>query len=187
MKSFSILSLGALAAGLLLSTAAATAQGAGGPRGNFDPAEMRDRMAQRMQEVLKASDEEFKAIRPLLEDVQEKQRASMTGRFGGMGMMAGGRGAPGGRPGGPQADDNQRQRRQGAGERPAVPGAQEVEALSQALESDSTPASEIRAKLQAVREVRIKSETELKQSRERLRAVLTGRQEAQMVLMGLLD
>lgn len=186
MKRLTLFSLGAFAAGLLLSTVPTVAQGAGGQRGNFDPEAMRERMAERMQEVLKASDEEFKVIRPLLEDVQEKQRASLGGRFGGMGMMAAGRGGFGGRPGAEGADD-QRQRRQGAAGRPQAAGAQEMEALREALESESTPAAEIRTKLQAVREVRIKSEAELKQSRERLRAVLTGRQEAQLVLMGMLD
>jgi hypothetical protein len=141
--------------------------------------EFRARMAERMKTTLNASDEEWDVIRPLLESVQEKQRGAALGRFGGMmGMMG-----RGNRPGGGDAGANRPQRRQGADR----PGAAEMEALRDALEDENTSASEIKAKLQAVRAVRKKSEVELKVARENLRKVLTSRQEAQCVLMGILD
>jgi hypothetical protein len=181
MKRFSFLSLGILTAGLLLSTVASAAQAPGGQRGgDWNPADMRERVAERMQQMLGASDAEFKVIRPLLEDVQDKQRASMAGRMGGMGMMAAGRGGQAGRPG---AD----QRRPGAAERATTPVGTAAADLSSALESESTPASEIRAKLQALRDARSKADDELKASQNRLRDVLTARQEAQLVVMGLLQ
>ena len=180
MKRFSFLSLGALAAGLMLSLAnAAQGPGGGGQRGDFDPAQMRERMAERMQQVLGASDAEFKVIRPLLEDVQDKQRASMAGRMGGMGMMAAGRGGQAGRPG---AD----QRRPGAADGATTPVATAAADLSSALESESTPASEIRAKMQALRDARSKADDELRASQKKLQAVLTARQEARLVVMGML-
>jgi hypothetical protein len=179
MKRFSFLSLGALAAGLMLSLANAAQPGGGGQRGDWNPEEMRERIAERMQQVLGASDAEFKVMRPLLEDVQDKQRASMAGRMGGMGMMAAGRGGQAGRPG---AD----QRRPGAAEGATTPVAAATAALSSALESESTPASEIRAKMQALRDARSKADDELKVSQNKLREVLTARQEARLVVMGLL-
>lgn len=187
MKRFTLFSLGALVAGLVLSSVSVTAQGRGqgggfGGRGGFDPAQMeefRARMAERMKTQLNATDEEWKIIQPLMEKVQEKQRATAGGRFGGMmGMM--GRGM---RPGG----DDGGQRPQRRAQDTDRPGVAEMQALRDALEDENAPASEIKTKLKAVRDVRKKSEAELKVAREDLRKVLTSRQEAQCVLMGLLD
>jgi len=189
MKRFYTIGLAAVTAGLLMSASTVMAQGfggGGGGRGNFDPEAMRARMAEMMKERLKASDEEWKVIQPLLEDVQSKQRESMTGRFGGMRGMFGGPGGQGGPPDA-QRGENQRQRRGAADTRRGGEGSEEVAALSAALESESTPAAEIKAKLQAVRDSRKKAESELKASRDKLRGVLTTRQEAQLVLMGVLD
>lgn len=63
----------------------------------------------------------------------------------------------------------------------------EVEALSKALESKDTPSDEIKTKLSAYRDARKKKEETLQKAREELRKVLTVRQEAQMVLTGVLD
>src|SRR5688500_16748488 len=41
----------------------------GGDRGNFDPAQMRERMMARYKEQLGATDEEFKVLQPKLEKV----------------------------------------------------------------------------------------------------------------------
>jgi len=175
MKKFTILSLGALVVGLILSTANVAAQGAGGRgggqgRGNFDPEQMRERMAQMMRERLSATDEEWKVIEPRLMAVQEKQRTGMGGRFGGMMGAFGGRDRGGN---GPQ--------------RPPREGMEEIQALRDAVETADTPATELKAKMKAVRELRKKNEAELKVAREKLREVLTVRQEATLVLMGTLD
>jgi hypothetical protein len=143
--------------------------GPGGGRGNFDPAEMRARMMERYQEQLGFSDAEFKAIQPLIEDVQTKQRDARGGRggmmFGGRGgMMFGGRGGRGGRGGNQDADP-------------------ELEALQSAIESSSN----IEAKLAAFRAARDKKEADLKKAQDTLKSVLTVKQEAQAVLMGIIN
>jgi hypothetical protein len=135
--------------------------GPGGGRGNFDPAEMRARMMERYQEQLGFSDAEFKAIQPLIEDVQTKQREARGGRGG---MMFGGRGGRGGRGGNQDADP-------------------ELEALQSAIESGSN----IEAKLAAFRAARDKKEADLKKAQDTLKSVLTVKQEAQAVLMGMIN
>jgi len=148
--------------------------GAGGGPGQFDPAQMRTMMLERLKETLGASDDEWKAIEPLASNVMEKQQAARMGGFGG---FMGGRRGPGGGPGGDRG---------GGAPRFGTPDP-EVEALNKALEAKDTPAKDIEAKLKALREARLKKEEELKTAREALRKVLTIRQEAQMVLMGYLD
>jgi hypothetical protein len=138
--------------------------GPGGGRGNFDPAEMRARMMERYQEQLGFSDAEFKAIQPLIEDVQTKQRDARGGRGG---MMFGGRGGAGGRGG-------------RGGNQDADP---ELEALQSAIESGSN----IEAKLAAFRAARDKKEADLKKAQDTLKSVLTVKQEAQAVLMGIIN
>ena len=44
-------------------------------RGNFDPAQFREQMNQRMRERLGASEEEWKVLQPRIEKVQTAQRA----------------------------------------------------------------------------------------------------------------
>lgn len=167
------------------------AQNQGRGRGNFDPEQMRAMRMERMQTQLGVSDDEWKVIGPLVEDVMEKQRSARMGGGGMMGMM-GGPGGPGGQ-GGPGMDrperqggpDQQRGQRGGGGFR-GEPDP-EMEALQTALESPDTSADVIKEKLTALRTARAKKEAALKTSRENLRKVLTIRQEAQMVMMGMLD
>lgn len=204
-------------------------QGPGGQRGQFDPAQFRERMMQRMQEQLGSTDEEWAGIEPLLGKVTESQRAVSAGRprggGAGFGAPRGGRGAAGGRggsggpragargPGGPEGADGgpQAGRRgprpegaaAGGGGRGAgggrggggfggggfggPPPSAEVAALQEILASDDATPRDIKAKLQAVRQANRKTEQALKRSRDNLRAVLTVKQEAQLVLMGILD
>ncbi len=155
--------------------------GPGGGNSDF-----RQRMNDRLKAALKASDDEWAVIQPLLEKVQTAQRATMAGRFGGFGGF-GRRG--GGGPGGPG----------GGGSAPAAsPGASpsnrwgrfsspEADALRTALESDSTSPEEIKAKLQALRDARKKAAADLDDARENLKKVLTLRQEATLVQMGILE
>jgi len=174
---------------------AAGPRDAGGERGGrfggdrqFDPARFREMMLERYREPLGVSDEEWKAIKPLIENVVDKQTATRA-----MGMMRFGRGGFGGDRGPGRGGEG----RPGAearpapreGDRPSPFGqpSPEVDALEKALESKDTPVKDIETKLKALRAARQKAEEELKAAREKLRAVLTIRQEAQLVLMGLLD
>src|SRR5664279_3296926 len=68
-------------------------QGGGGRpgRGNFDPAQMQQRMMERYKEVLEVTDDaEWKAMQPLVQKVMDLRRES----FSGMGRGMFGRGGP---------------------------------------------------------------------------------------------
>lgn len=194
MKSLSrILSVAALGAAVVFSSLSASAQdangdnnggggggrrnrgggqggpGGGGPGGNFDPAQMRQRMAERMREQFGVKDDaEWKLISDRIEKVSDARR-EMGGR-GGMGMMWGGRGGgpggQGGSGGGGQVNPEQ-------------------EALQKAIEANA-PAEEIKTKLAKYRASQKDKEAKLAKAQEDLRQVLTAKQEATAVLLGLL-
>jgi hypothetical protein len=152
--------------------------GPGGPggRGNFDPEQFRQRIAERMKEVLGANDEEWGVIQPKLEKVMTLQRQSAGGR--GMGMLFGGRGGRGpggdrGSRGGPFGDDDS-----------AV--SQRSRELQQAVESNAS-SDELKAKLAALREARAKAREDLTKAQTELRELLTMKQEASLVMMGMLE
>ncbi|HOJ59409.1 MAG TPA: hypothetical protein PK878_03915 [bacterium] len=181
---------GVVFAMMLGATAMAQEQrGQRGQRGQFDPAQMQAMMMERIQEQLGATDEEWKVIQPLVANVMEKQRNAMQGGFRGVGMRfgPGGPGAPGGPA--PQAADRPQREGQDRGQRGGFRGVEDpdVTALQTVLENKDASPEEIKAKLNALRTTRAKREAELKTAREELRKVLTLRQEAQLVLMGMLD
>jgi hypothetical protein len=61
------------------------------------------------------------------------------------------------------------------------------DALTAAVDNDATSKAELQTRLKAFRNEQKKNQDALKASREKLRAVLTLRQEAKLVLVGLLD
>jgi hypothetical protein len=167
----------------------AATQNGGGNRGGGNQQDFRQRMNDRLKTALKVTDQEWAVIQPLLEKVQEKLMASMSGRGGPGGFGGGRRGGPGGPGGqggnataGATAGGNNNQ---GGG--PGRGGSPESQALRTALDTDSTPADEIKTKLQALRDSRKKAEAELETAREDLKKVLTLKQEATLVMMGVLD
>ena len=152
-----------------------------GARGQRDPDQRREarerfrqRSAQRMQESLEASDEEWKILSPRLEKVQTLLRDSrggamrgrMMGRFGRRGGMAAREGLP--------AREQTDVQRKG-------------EAVRTLLEDSEAKPAEINSALAGLRKAREKSRQELAAARKELRDVVTLRQEARLVLMGLLD
>ena len=162
------------------------AQGPGGrqPGGRqFDPERMRQMMEQRMQEMLGATDVEWKVLGPRVMKVQELSRQASAG---GRGMMFGRgmRGGPGG-PGGPGG------RPSGRGPGGANRELTEVEKAQQNLQTtlDNTAATPdaIKKQLTILRTAREKSRQELAKAQQDLRQVLTLRQEATLVLMGMLN
>jgi len=164
--------------------------GQGGPGGNFDPAQMRQRMMDRMKEQLGADDEAWKVMQPRLTKVMElNQQVSGGGRgmFGMMGGMRqrggpGGPGAPGGNQGGPQ----RAMRGRGVqGEQTALDKA--MAQLRTTLENQSASAEEIKTSLTAVRQARLKAQQDLAAAQADLKKILTVRQEALLVEMGQLD
>jgi hypothetical protein len=161
-------------------------RGARGNRGNFDPEQMRQRMAERMKTTLGATDEEWKVIQPKLEKVQTLSRQTR----GGMGMRGGRMGGRQGAQGGRRARG--RQDGQG-GDGAAAPAREQTEVqkaaagLREVLDNKDAGADEVKTALKKYRSARDKAKEELTKAQDELKEVLTVRQEAQLVTMGLLD
>lgn len=176
-----ILALAGIATALTLGTGTALAQQGppGGGRGNFDPAQMRQRMMERMREQLEVTnDAEWKLIEERLTKVTEAQRDARAGGGFGRAMFGGGQRQRGGN----QAQQNaQRQRGPFGGE--PMP---EAEALQKAIE-DKASSEVIKPLLAKYRTARKAKEAELAKAQNALREVLSVRQEAQCVMMGMLE
>jgi hypothetical protein len=163
-------------------------QGPGGQRGmrNMDPAQMQQMMEQRMQEQMGATAEEWKVLGPRVMKVMNLNRQVNSG-MGGMFRMGGRRGGPQGDqagpggpggPGGPRGPFAQ-------GEPTEVDKASD--ALQTTLENTAATPDEVKTKLTALRAAKEKAKAELATAQQDLRQVLTLRQEAQLVLMGMLN
>ena len=196
MKRLSLASLLAIC-GLILSTATgsllaqneapaaqAGAPGApGGPggrqgRGNWDPEQMRQRMMERVREQLAVKDDaEWSVIESRIKKINDS-RSGMGRGFGGPG---GGPGGPGGQgaPGG-QGGQGGRQGRGGFGQ----PNP-DAEVLQTALDSGAS-ADDIKVKLTAYRAAAKVKEGQLEKAQDELRQLLSVKQEARAVLLGLL-
>lgn len=111
------------------------------------------------------NDTDWSAVQPLVQKVMDAQRESFSGRFGRFG-----RGGPGGDNGGNNGST----------------GNPERDALQQAVDSNA-PAAQIKAALEKYRTAQKAKQTKLEQAQEDLRKVLSQKQEAGAVLMGLLN
>jgi hypothetical protein len=165
-----------VAALLALGGNKALAQG----RGNFDPEQMRQRMLERFKERLEVkSDDEWKIISERIEKVMTAQRETRMGGFGGFG--GGRRGGGGGDNAGGDTNNNGGRRNRGGGGESSP----EVEALQKAID-DKASNDDIKTKLAKVRDSQKDKEAKLVKAQDELRKVLSVRQEATAVLMGLL-
>lgn len=169
--------------------------GRGGPRGMDwgqpgpppDPTQMHEQAMDRMKQALQVGDEEWKALEPKLDKVMTLSREAGgfgPGRMGG-GPPRGGRGGPGA-PGAPRPPIGGRE-----GARRGPQGQSQIGQAAEALQttlgdSQATP-DQITAKLSALRAARESAKQELAAAREAVRELVTPRQEAELVLMGLLD
>jgi hypothetical protein len=166
--------LGGVAALTLLTSHQLMAQGRGGPP---DPAEIKQRRLEAAQEQMEITNkEDWKAIEPLIGKVIDAQMDVMragAGMFGRGGRRGGGEGANNGADRPP--------RRNFFGEPSAS-----MTALRDAIDSKASTA-DLKAKLAAVRAETKAREDKLEAARKDLRDVLTVRQEAIAVSMGLLQ
>lgn len=136
----------------------------GGRRRGWDPARMRQRYLDRTKEILGMGDQEWQALQPKIEELMTLSReASSRG---------------GGRRG---------RRRETNADTPQSPIAAASEKLSKTLENEKATGNEIKAALTALREAREAAKEKLAKARADLRQFLTQRQEAQLVMMGILD
>jgi hypothetical protein len=159
----------------------------GDRRRQFDPAQreefmqrMRERMSQAMKERLQATDDEWSVIEPRLTKVTELR---MQSGFGGMRGMFGGRDRGPGAPGGAEGRDGDSDRPQ----RELSPIETKARALNEVVENKESTPEQIKSAMTELRAARVKQEQEAKAARESLREVLSLRQEATLVTMGLLD
>lgn len=144
-----------------------------GGRGGFDREAMQTRMLEMMKERLGASDEEWKVIQPRLSEVM---MLAQSARGGGVRGMVGGRGNRGNR---------------GQNQQATEPSTDPVEIASQALQEtldkEAPSSTEIQNKLLALRGAREQAKQKLVAAQQKLREVLSVKQEAQLVVMGMLD
>ncbi|HXI85569.1 MAG TPA: hypothetical protein VNL17_15920 [Verrucomicrobiae bacterium] len=148
--------------------------GGGGGRGNFDPAQFQQQMMDRFKERFEmTNDDEWVAVKGLIQKVMDTRRAAMSG------MGFGGRRNAGGGGGG---DNAARTGGRGGFNAPPSP---EAEDLQKALDVKASP-EELKAKMAKLRDSRKAKEAALTKAQEDLRKVLTVRQEATAVSMGLL-
>lgn len=170
---------------------------------SFDPAEMRQRMITRYRTLLEIkSDDEWKVIQARIEKILEARQGLGGGGFGMM-MGPGGPGGSGpGGPGGPGGDGGDGGGPGGGGPGgdgggPGGPGGggppgmmqqslPEAEALQQAIKAASSK-EEIKAKLASYREARKAKRAKLESAQSDLQPLLTQKQEATAVLIGLLE
>lgn len=138
-------------------------RGPGGGNGRFDPQQMQQRMLERIKELLQPSDQEWLVLKPRIEKVMTLSRQT-----GGTRMMMGNRGA----------------------ERSAVQMSAAEKAageLRTVLGNKDAKSGEIDAKLTGLRTAKKKAGKDLTDAQTALGELLTPRQEAQLVLMGLLE
>ena len=150
--------------------------GGGGPggRGNFDPAQFRQRMMDYVKEALEVTnDDEWKVLEPRVQKIMDA-RMQMGGP--GMGRFMMGRRNRGGD--NAQGDQGQRRR---FGPEPSA----EEEALQKAIDSKASKA-ELKAALDKYLTARKNKQADLEKAQASLRELLTPRQEAIAALNGLL-
>ena len=187
MKMNQLLTVCGIAAALCLSAGSVSAQndnggagnpnrGAGGPggRGNFDPAQMQQRMMENIRGDLGfTNDTDWNAVQPLFQKVMDARRD--VGFGGGMGRMFRNRNSNNG----DQAGANNRRN---FGPQPSP----DAEALQKAID-DNAPTAQIKAALAKYQTSQKAKQAKLVQAQETLRKVLTPKQEAQATLLGLLE
>ena len=181
MKKLALLAAAALALGGLTSTSTAQEQR---QKGGWNPEEMRARMAERMRELLDVkSEDEWKLIYARIEKVTEAQREARA-LNGDMRLLFSRSGDQGGgdTPGGDQGGRT----RGGTGGSPfgGTPNP-EAEAFSKAV-TNKAPTDELKQRMAKMREARKAAEAKYDKAADDLRQVLTVRQEATLVAVGLL-
>jgi Spy/CpxP family protein refolding chaperone len=142
--------------------------GGGGGRGNFDPAKMREMMQTRLKEQMGATDDEWKALQPKVEELQKAQeatRGSMRSLF---------RGNRGGNT--PPADDANKTDIQ-----------RKTEALKALVDAKDSDPKAIQDALKALRDEREKNKATTKKAQDSLKELLTAKQEAILVMYGMLE
>jgi hypothetical protein len=164
-----VIAILAMSAGSAFAQNQNNGQARGQGRGNFDPAQMRERMMTRIKEQLGATDDEWKAIEPKVDKVMTAQRESRGGfGFGGFGRGGGGGGG-------------------GADQQPTTAVGKASADLRTTLDSKDSAPETIAKKLATLREAREKARKDVADAQKELKEILTQRQEAVLVMNGMLE
>jgi hypothetical protein len=148
----------------------------GGRGGGFDPAQMQQRMMDRIRDNLNfTNDTDWNAVQPLVQKVFDAQRDVRANQMAGMRMAFR-------RNNNNNQDDNQRRQRFGGFFGQPSP---EFTSLQDAV-NNNAPDSQIKDLLSRYTASQKAREDKLKSAQDNLRAVLTVKQEAAATLMGLL-
>lgn len=154
-------------------------------RGNFDPTQFHQRLLENIRTKLAfTNDEEWASVQPLVQKVMEARRDTMAEGFRMGGRFGGGEGRPfarGDDRGGEGRPSTRGDDRGGPGFRQSA----EAETLQKALDGKGS-SQEVKTALTSYRAARKDKESKLAAAQENLRKVLSVRQEAQAVLLGLL-
>ncbi len=134
--------------------------------------QMEQQQNERLRERLELSEEEFDVLEPMIAKVRQLSGESMIAGRG----FFGGRGGGGGF--NPFASEMSPQGQ-------AVTDT--TSALRETLEDEAATSDQIKEKLEALRKARRAMQDALRQAREELRDFLTPKQEAQLVVSGMLD
>jgi len=155
----------------------------GGGGGGFDPAAMQQRMMDNYKDRLGfTNDTEWAAVQPLVQKVMDARREAGNGGGRG-GMGGGGRRNGGGGPGGPGGGGPGGGAGGFGGQQQANPDA---EALQAALDSNA-PSAQVTALLEKYRASQKSKQAKLVAAQSDLQKVLSPKQEAGAVLLGLLN
>lgn len=137
-----------------------------------DREQVQERMIERFKEVMECSDEEWQVIAPKVLSVYRLSNQSRTGTI--RTMM--GRTSQG------NQSDNRRTRTSTSNQ-----SDESLTKLQELLENENATTSDIKKLVSEVRKAREKSEQELATAQKELRELLTVRQEAILITLGLLD
>jgi len=170
--------------------------GPGGRPGGFDPARMREMMSQRLRQQLGASEQEWEVMGPRVVKVMELNR--QVSGVGGMARMfmrsrPGQRGGQGPGQGDRQGSGQGDRQRPGQGDRQRPQGREQsaveraADQLQTTLENESASPEEIKKQLTTLRAEREKARQALAKAQQDLRDICSLRQEAELVLMGMLN
>jgi len=144
----------------------------------MDPQQMQQMLMDNLRTALVVTnDDEWKIIEERLSKVLQVRMDTMRSSMGGMRMMFGGArgGGPGGPGGGPPGGFG------GMGQ-----SSPEADALQKAIDNNA-PAAQLTDALEKFREARKRKQAELAAAQKELSDVLTPRQEAVLVSMGMLE
>ena len=134
-----------------------------GDRRRPDPAEMRQRFMDRLKETLGASDDEWKVLQPKLEQLMNASREMRSG-----GSMFG-------------------RSRGGSDREPETATGKASQELRKLLDNKDARPGEIQEKLSALRAAREKAKANVATAQKELKELLTQRQEATLVMYGMLE